>query len=181
MFEKKGCADERCKKDFMKFTGYSQEKTDKLWPDIILDKNSEVHNRFSSYQLGKIVKVLQKTTRDIGAEYNKKADYILSIHPKYFDMTSHAHEVHNPEVYLPYISKLLIWRYGNTINPSHVDISRLIGNNLKILPALKQTRDMAVKARKQNNISSACRLSMPRLMVIRATLSCLKIFTSFPC
>lgn len=43
-FRKRGCACDRCKAAFTKFSGMTAEEVDKVWPDVIRDADSQAHN-----------------------------------------------------------------------------------------------------------------------------------------
>jgi len=144
MFHGKGCICAACKAAFQGHAKLSPAEADRLWPDVILDADSDVHAAFSSYQYGNVVKALQGAVTQAGKELqlSYKPAYILSIAPKYFDPKTHDYKIHNPKAYLGQIDKLLIWKYGNTVNPKGVDADLMIGNNLPIIRDLDNTMGM---------------------------------------
>ena len=144
MFHGKGCICAACKADFQRHADLYGADIDRLWPDVILDVESRPYASFSSYQYGNVVKVLQAAVTQAGKELqlSYKPAYILSIAPKYFDPKTHDYQIHNPREYLGQIDKLLIWKYGNTVNPKGVDASLMIGNNLPILRDFDNTTAM---------------------------------------
>ncbi len=58
-YMKRGCICEACKDSFQSFTKMSAEEVDEVWPDIVTDRQSKVHNRFASWQHGNLVIALE--------------------------------------------------------------------------------------------------------------------------
>jgi hypothetical protein len=63
MFQKQGCVCDRGKREFADFARLSAAEVDALWPGVVIDTASDLHNRFSSFQFANIIRTLQELTR----------------------------------------------------------------------------------------------------------------------
>jgi len=153
MFQAKGCICDACKEAFRKHAKLTAARVDKIWPDAILDRKSKAFHAFSSHQYGQVVRKLQEGVTRAGKEMGLKyaPSYNLSISPKYYDPKHWEQKIHHPKEYLGHISKLLIWKYHNTVNPMGVDLSLMVGNNLPILRDFDNTMALVRRyGRKEN-------------------------------
>ncbi len=79
MFDFKGCFCDRCKAEFIKYSGISKTEIDKTWPKDILIKYRDKWVKFRSWQHGKLVTTLEESCKKIGKMAGKDAHFIPEI------------------------------------------------------------------------------------------------------
>ncbi|MFA7232189.1 MAG: hypothetical protein WC071_13035, partial [Victivallaceae bacterium] len=78
-YDFKGCFCDRCKAEFIKYSGLSSVEVDKVWPKDVTTKYRDTWIKFRSWQHGQVVKTLEDTTVAIGKEAGKDAHFIPEI------------------------------------------------------------------------------------------------------
>jgi hypothetical protein len=140
MFQKSGCVCERCKKAFQAFGNLGDAEVDKLWPDVVLDEKSEVHNRFFSAQLGAAMRNAQKAVRQAGESLGLpfKPNLVPAFAPPYITPGEPWYRFHDPREYFGSLELAAMWSYPNTISLTSFDPRRLMGNTLTpLVPAFR--------------------------------------------
>jgi hypothetical protein len=79
MFNFKGCFCDRCKNEFIKYSGKPKAKIDKIWPFKIIVIYKDKWEKFRSWQHAKLVKTLEQTCQSIGKEAGKNSHFIPEI------------------------------------------------------------------------------------------------------
>ncbi|MFA6104855.1 MAG: hypothetical protein WCV67_21020 [Victivallaceae bacterium] len=130
MFMKQGCICDRCKKEFQKFSKLSDEELAKIWPACVINEENNLHNRFSSYQYASIIKLAQKTTREV----NGKANFMIAYEPSFVNTGTPWSKYHAHRDFYKDIDMTIMWSYPNTISLSAIDIKSIPGDNLAQLP-----------------------------------------------
>ena len=130
MFMKQGCVCDRCKKEFQKFGNLSDEELAKIWPACVINEENELHNRFSSYQYARIIKLAQKTAREV----NGKANFLIAYEPSFVNPGTLWSKYHAHSDFYKNIDMTIMWSYPNTISLSAIDIKLIPGDNLAQLP-----------------------------------------------
>jgi hypothetical protein len=140
MFQKQGCVCDRCKREFAAFTGLSAAEVDVLWPGVVIDTASGLHNRFSSFQFANIIRTLQELTRQAGAGLRRAepANFIIAFEPSYITPGHLWSRVHDPAEFYRDVGWLCMWSYPNTVDVFGADIEQLAGNTLtELKPAIE--------------------------------------------
>jgi hypothetical protein len=130
MFMKQGCVCERCKKEFKKFSKLSDEEMAKGWPACVIDEKNAMHNSFSSYQYASIIKLAQKTARDV----NGKADFLIAYEPSFVNQGNPWSKYHAHGDFYKDIDMTIMWSYPNTISLGAIDMKSIPGDSLAQLP-----------------------------------------------
>ncbi|MCF6176445.1 MAG: hypothetical protein L3J71_11850 [Victivallaceae bacterium] len=136
MFIKQGCVCERCKKEFQKFASLSDVESAKKWPDCVIDKEDDIHNRFSSYQYAEIIKLAQKLTREAGVDLKlkHKPNFMIAYEPSFVDPDKSWFKTHSHNLFYKDIDMSIMWSYPNSMKLSAFDLKRIPGNSLAKLP-----------------------------------------------
>jgi hypothetical protein len=136
MFIKQGCVCERCKEEFQNFASLSDIKLAKTWPDCVIDKENEPHNRFSSYQYAEIIKLAQKLARAAGIDLKlkHKPNFMIAYEPSFVDPDKSWFKTHNHNLFYKNIDMSIMWSYPNSMNLSAFDLKRIPGDSLAKLP-----------------------------------------------
>ena len=143
MFQKQGCVCDRCKREFASFTGLSAAEVDALWPGVVIDTASDLHNRFSSFQFANIIRTLQELTRQAGVALRRAepANFIIAFEPSYVTPGHLWSRVHDPARFYRDVDWLCMWSYPNTVDVLGADIEQLSGNTLtELAPAIEHLR-----------------------------------------
>jgi hypothetical protein len=132
-YMKRGCICENCKTSFQSFSGTPAEEVDNVWPDIVIDRQSTLHNRFASWQHGNVVKALEQATQKAGQALGKDsvAHFLISTSA---DFSPHAdrHQWQNPNCYLDSVGQVILWGTGTKALPlGTVDLPWIIGQGFR--------------------------------------------------
>jgi hypothetical protein len=136
MFIKQGCVCQRCKKEFQKFASLNDVEVAKEWPNCVIDKENETHNRFSSYQYAEIIKQAQKLTREAGVDLKlkHKPNFMVAYEPSFVDPDKSWFKTHSHNLFYKNIDMSIMWSYPNSMSLSAFDLKRIPGISLAKLP-----------------------------------------------
>ncbi|MCF6176444.1 MAG: hypothetical protein L3J71_11845 [Victivallaceae bacterium] len=79
MFDFKGCFCDRCKAEFIKYSGISAAEVDQVWPKDVLIKYRDKWVKFRNWQHGKLVTTLEETCKEIGKTVGKDSHFIPEV------------------------------------------------------------------------------------------------------
>ncbi|MFQ5811041.1 MAG: hypothetical protein ACE5JM_15590, partial [Armatimonadota bacterium] len=144
MFQKRGCVCGRCRRAFRQFAGMTDEQVSAIWPDCVVDLQSEIHSRFASHQIARVHRVLQRALREASREMGRTipAGFVPAISPKEFDPEQDRHYTNGAKEYVRYLDMFTIWGMPFDVNLGVVNLQRMVGHNLRFLPAIERTLEL---------------------------------------
>ncbi len=136
MFQKLGCVCDRCREEYKAFTKKSESEMVN-WTDAVTNKESDEHNRFSSYQYANIIRRIQSLTREAGDEMklDYKPDFVIAYEPSYVTPGHSWARAHDHQAFYKDIESAIAWSYPNTVYLTSFSRAGIIGNTLTPLIA----------------------------------------------
>ena len=135
IYQKYGCVCAHCKAFFLKFAqdaGVGRIEALKMWPDCVIDREHDLHNRFTSHQIALVHKRLHNGVREASKELGRTvpANFVPAIATHEFNPGYRSFRYSGAREYVNYLDAFTVWgmTYGSSVGV--VNLPKMIGNNL---------------------------------------------------
>lgn len=129
---KQGCVCDFCKRSFRDFAGLSGAELERLWPDVVLDWQSDLHNRFTSHQHGRVIAALQRATEEAARRLGREegASYVIATSGE-FRAGDERLRIQDPLEYASDVNTIAIWgTAGMDAHAGSPSPTAMVGQNL---------------------------------------------------